>query len=126
MSFQLLSETYITPNLIFKKSLLIAKNIEYIDLREVNYSKDSPPRPIFTKNGLCFPSVAAGDLKDALEDSLTVKNRLCVRNHRNQFFIFVQTIDPNSLILTIKRQNSEFSHCLFLTRLASSAIIELL
>src|SRR5277367_6915620 len=111
-AFQPLFETFINRNLVFKKSLLIAKNIEYIDLREVNYTKDSPSRPIFTKNGICAPTSVSKDLKDVLEDSLTVpfKNKLCVRNHKNQYYIFVQTVDPNTIVLTIKRQNTQFAH----------------
>jgi len=125
-AFQPLFETFINRHLMFKKSLLIAKNIEYIDLREVNYSKDSPSKAIFTKNGICVPSSVSEDLKDVLQDSLTVpfKNRLCVRNHGNQYFIFLQTVDPNTSILTIKRETGQLAQSLFLTRLDVISIIK--
>jgi len=125
-AFQLISENFINQHLVFKKSLLIAKNTEYIDLREVSYSKDVPSRPIFTRNGICIPSTAGKDLKDVLEGSIATpfKNRLCVRNHKNLFLIFVQAIDLNNIILTIKHESKQFTNSIFLTMSDAKSIIQ--
>src|SRR5277367_6401752 len=103
---------YINPNLVFQKSLLVAKNIEYFDLREVSYTKDQ--KPTYTKLGVCLPISVAQDLKDILEDSRASRNRMHVRNHQDQYFLFAQTLDPDTTILIVKKLSNQFGFSVFL------------
>ena len=117
-----LSEYYINPNLVFKKSILIAKNIQYFDIREVSYTNEQ--KRVYTKLGICLPISTARDLIEALEESRASRNRVCVRNCQDQYFFSVQTLDHDTTIVIVKKLSTQFCYTVFLTSTDVSAILK--